>query len=65
MTLQGLSRRGKIAFALGIVASVFCFATAIVIYVRERDWPARYIFAGVTILSVMFRVMRRQATRRR
>ena len=57
------SRRGKVAIALGILASLSCFIIALVIFIRERDWPARYISAGVAILAVIFIALRRRDSR--
>ena len=61
----GLSKRGKVAIVLGVLASASFFMTALVIFIREGDWPAKYISAGVTILAVMFIAIRRRASRRR
>jgi hypothetical protein len=65
MAMQNLSRRGKVTIALAIVASLSFFIAALVIFIRERDWPAKYISAGVTILAVTFIAIRRRASRKR
>ncbi|HEY0005484.1 MAG TPA: hypothetical protein VGB17_11795 [Pyrinomonadaceae bacterium] len=60
-----LSRRGKVAMALSILASLSFFTTALVIFIREGDWPAKYISAGLTILAITFIAVRRRASRGR
>lgn len=53
------------AIALAILASLSFFIAALVTFIRERDWPARYVSAGVTILAVTFIAIRRRASRGR
>jgi hypothetical protein len=65
MANQNLGSRGKIAISLGILASLGFLIAALVIFIREGDWPARYIYAGVAILSVMFLAIRRRVSPRR
>jgi hypothetical protein len=36
-----------------------------VIFIREGDWPVRYISVAVSILAVMFIAIRRSPARRR
>jgi hypothetical protein len=50
--------------ALGVLAGLTFLIIALVIYLQDRDWPARYLGAGVTILAVVFVLMRRAARRR-
>jgi len=64
MTEQTLNKRAKVAIALGILTSLGFFLTALLIFIREGDWPARYISAGVTILAVLFIALRRRTSRR-
>jgi hypothetical protein len=41
------------------------FIAAFVVYLRERDWPAKYIYAAVSILALMFIALRRRSRRLR
>jgi uncharacterized membrane protein YfcA len=63
MKEQPISRRGKIAIALCILASLGFFIASLVVYIRERDWPAKYVSAGVSLLAVMFIARRRRRAR--
>jgi hypothetical protein len=65
MANQDLGTLAKVAIALGFLASLSCFITAFVIFIQVKDWPARYIYAGVSILAVMFIALRRRARRAR
>jgi hypothetical protein len=60
MSKHGFSTQAKIAIVLGLLASLSCFVAAVVIFIKERDWPARYLSAGVTILAVIFIAIRRR-----
>ena len=64
MVKQSFSGWGKLVIMLCILASLSFLITALVIFIREGDWPARYISAGVTILAVMFVALKRRASRR-
>jgi hypothetical protein len=64
MAKQSPGRRGKVAIALAMLASLSFFIAALVIFIREGDWPAKYISAGVTILAVTFIAIKRQASRK-
>jgi hypothetical protein len=61
---QSLSGRGKVAIALGILAGLSFLLAALMIFIREGDWPAKYVSAGVTIFAVIFIAIRRRASRR-
>lgn len=65
MAKQSLGRRGTVAIALAILASLSFLIAALVIFIREGDWPAKYISAGVTILAVTFIAIRRRASGKR
>jgi hypothetical protein len=59
------SRLGKVAVIVCILTSLSFFTIALVIFIREGDWPARYISVAVSILAVMFIAIRRSPARRR
>ncbi|MFN2492131.1 MAG: hypothetical protein ABR501_04515 [Pyrinomonadaceae bacterium] len=61
MEKQVLSTQGKIAIALGVVASLRFLIAALVVFLQTGDWPAKYVSAGVSILAVMFIAIRRRA----
>jgi hypothetical protein len=63
VTKTELSWRGKLAIVLGILASLSFFVAAFVVFLRERDWPAKYIYAGTSILAVIFIALRRRRRR--
>ena len=60
-----MTKRGKVAVAICVLASLSFFVAAVVIFIREGDWPAKYISAAVTILAVMFIAIRRRSSSRR
>jgi hypothetical protein len=62
MTKHSFSTTGKIAIVLGILASLGFFVAALAIFIKERDWPARYLSVGVTILAVILIAIRRRRT---
>ena len=60
---HSLGGRIKVAIALAVFAGLGFLVAALVIFIREGDWPARYISAGVTILAVTFIAVRRLTSR--
>ena len=64
MTEQPLKKRAKVAIVICILASLGFLIAAVAIFIREGDWPARYISAGVTILAVLVIALRRRTSRR-
>ena len=65
MIKENLGSWAKIAIALGFVAGLSFLILAVVIFIQEGDWPARYISTGVTIWSVTFIAIMRLTSRRR
>ncbi len=57
------NRRARLAVALGFLVGPSLLIIALVIFIREGDWPARYISAGVTVLAVTFILIRRRISR--
>ncbi len=60
---QRLSRRGKVAIALGILGGLAFLLAALVTFLREGDWPAKYVSAALSIFAVMVIAVRRRARR--
>ena len=65
MAKQRLSPRHKVAIALCVLASMSFLIAALVTFIQKGDWPAQYIYAGLTILAAMFIAIRRRASRGR
>ncbi len=64
MSDRKFNRLGKIVIAVGVCAALAFFILAIVIFIQERDWPARYISMGCAILAATFIAARRRASLR-
>lgn len=60
-----MTKRDKVAVVLCVLASLSFLVVAIVVFIQEGDWPAKYISAAVTILAVMFIAMRRRSSSKR
>ncbi len=61
---QTLTRRIKVAILLGVLVGFGFLVAAVIVFIQEGDWPARYVSAGFTILAVMFIAVRRRTRRR-
>ena len=63
MPEQVLTRRFKVALVVGILAALSFFVAALVTFLREGDWPAKYVSLGAGILAAMFIARRRRIRR--
>lgn len=61
---QTLTRCIKVAILLGVLVAFGFLVAAVVVFIQEGDWPARYVSAGFTILAVMFIAVRGRTRRR-
>jgi Na+/H+ antiporter NhaC len=57
---QRLNWAARIAIIFGILGGFAFLITALVIFLRSGDWPAKYISAGVSLLAVTFIAIRRR-----
>lgn len=64
MADQTLTKRMKVAILVSILVAFAFLVAAVVVFIQEGDWPARYVSAGFTILAVMFIAVRRRTRRR-
>jgi hypothetical protein len=55
--------KGKLLIVLAGLASAAFIIAAVVTFVRERDWPAKYLYAAAMIWLVVFIALRRRARR--
>jgi len=58
-----LNKRIKIMIALALLASAGFVVAAVVTFIRERDWPAKYLSAAASILLVVVIALKRRARR--
>lgn len=58
-----VSKRAQIAVVLAILASAGFVCAAVVTFIREGDWPAKYLSAAATILLVVVIAFKRRARR--
>jgi hypothetical protein len=65
MENPGLKTRHKIGITLVVMTSLGFLIAALVTFLREGDWPAKYISAALTLLAAMFIAFRRRAARLR
>jgi hypothetical protein len=49
---QTLTKRIRVAVLLGVLVALSFLVAAVVIFIQDGDWPARYVAAGITILAV-------------
>jgi len=63
MVERGLSRRSKIAISLGMLAALSFLLLAFFIFLRDGDWPAKYISIGISLFAVIVVALRRRARR--
>ncbi len=63
MADQDLTKRVKVAIVLGALVSLGFLVAALVTFIQDGDWPARYVSAGIGILAAMFIAVRRARKR--
>lgn len=56
-----LSKRVKIVIALAFLASAGFVVAAVMTFIREGDWPAKYLSVAATILLVVVIALKRRA----
>lgn len=61
---QVLTKRVKVALLLGVLVALSFLVAALVTFIQQGDWPARYVSVGVGILAAMFIAVRRRARKR-
>ncbi len=54
----------RVAILFGVLVALSFLVAALVIFIREGDWPARYVAGGTTILAAMFIAVRRRTRKR-
>ncbi|MEP6636552.1 MAG: hypothetical protein ABJB97_07480 [Acidobacteriota bacterium] len=64
MTRRNLNTLGRVVMVLGVCAGLAFLILALVIFIQEHDWPAKYISIGVGILAATFIAFRRRAALR-
>lgn len=64
MSDQTLPKRARVAILFGVLLAFGFLIAALVTFIREGDWPAGYVSAGVSVLAVMLIVIRRRSRKR-
>jgi len=60
---QALTKRATVGIVLGVLVALSFLVAALVTYIQEGDWPARYVSASITILAVILIAVKRRTSR--
>jgi len=63
MPEQALTKRATVGIVFGVLVALSFLVAALVTYIQEGDWPARYVSAGITILAVILIAVKRRTSR--
>lgn len=61
--IRTVEMKGKLILVLGGLASAGLIIAAMVTFIRERDWPAKYLYPAAMIWLVIFNALKRLARR--
>jgi hypothetical protein len=65
LSADSLSNGAKLVIVLAILASGGFIIAAVVTFIREGDWPAKYLSIAATILLVLVIGLKRRSRRQR